>query len=105
MIEALGEEQKGPTIIYCDNMSTIRLSRNPVMHGRSKHIDVRFQFLRDPCKDEKIELQYCKSGEQIANILTIPLKQPEFEKLRNMLEVCSVQSIDQEEVSHDDRES
>ena len=97
MFEVLGEEQKGPTIIYCDNISTIKLSKNPVMYGRSKHIDVRFHFLRDLCKDEKIELQYCRSGEQIADILTKPLKQSALEKLRKMLGVCSVQSIDQGE--------
>ncbi|CAL2228255.1 unnamed protein product [Prunus armeniaca] len=63
IFEVLGDAQKGPTTIYCDNMSTIKLSRNPVMHGRSKHIDVRFHFLRDLCSDEKIVLEYCKSGE------------------------------------------
>ncbi|KAM2279295.1 hypothetical protein ACFX1S_040156 [Malus domestica] len=96
MFEVLGNVQKGPTTIYYDNASTIKLSRNPVMHGRSKHIDVHFHFLRDLCRDGKIELEYCKSGEQVADILTKPLKQPAFEKLRNMLGVCSVCDIDQE---------
>ncbi|KAM1173939.1 hypothetical protein ACFX15_026054 [Malus domestica] len=67
-----------------------KLSRNPVMHGRNKHVDVRFYFLRDLCKDGKIELEYCKSGEQVADILTKPLMQPAFEKLRSMLGVCSL---------------
>ena len=40
----------------CDNSSTIKLSKNPIMHGRSKHIDVRFQFLRNLTKDGTIEL-------------------------------------------------
>lgn len=71
MFEVLGDVQKGPTTIYCD-MSTIKLSRNPVMHGRSKHIDVHFHFLRDLCRDGKIVLDYCKSGEQVADILTKP---------------------------------
>ncbi|CAL9024981.1 unnamed protein product [Prunus brigantina] len=71
MFEVFGDEQKGATI-YCDNMSTIKLSRNAVMHGRSKHIDVRFHFLHDLCSDGKIELQYCKTGEQVADILTKP---------------------------------
>ena len=43
----LGQNQGKPTIIHCDSSSTIKLSKNPVMHGRSKHIDVRFHFLRD----------------------------------------------------------
>ncbi|CAL2246233.1 unnamed protein product [Prunus armeniaca] len=95
MFEVFGDEQKGATIIYCDNMSTIKLSRNPVIHWRSKHIDGCFHFLCDLCRDGKIELQYCKIGEQFADILTKPLKQPAFEKQRSMLGVCSVQSVDQ----------
>ena len=48
IIEKLSlEESKCTTIIFCDNSSTIKLSKNPVSHGRSKHIDVRFHFLRD----------------------------------------------------------
>jgi hypothetical protein len=47
ILEKLNHEQKGCTILMCDNSSTIKLSRNPIMHGRSKHIDVRFHFLRD----------------------------------------------------------
>ncbi|CAL9004869.1 unnamed protein product [Prunus brigantina] len=95
MLEVLGDEQKGPTIIYCDSMSTIKLSRNPVMHESSKHIDVSFHFLRDLCKNGKNELQYCKSGENVADIMTKPLKQLVLEKLRNMFRVCSFHSIDQ----------
>ncbi|CAL2238253.1 unnamed protein product [Prunus armeniaca] len=102
MLEVLGDEQKGPTIIYYDNMSTIKLSRNPVMHERSKHIDVSFHFLRDLCKNGKNELQYCKGGENVADIMTKPLKQLLLEKLRNMLRVCSFQSIDQGETADEE---
>ena len=41
----LGQNQGKSTIIHCDSSSAIKLSKNPVMHGRSKHIDVRFHFL------------------------------------------------------------
>jgi hypothetical protein len=47
-------------IIFCDNNSTIQLSKNPVLHGRRNHIDVKFHFLRDLTKDEMIEIIYCK---------------------------------------------
>ena len=43
----LAQNQGKTTIIRCDSSSAIKLSKNPVMHGRSKHIDVRFHFLRD----------------------------------------------------------
>jgi len=74
-------QQQGPTLIYCDNMSTIKLSKNPVLHGKSKHIDVRFHFLRDLYKEGVIDLVFCKSEDQIADILTKPLKPVIFVKL------------------------
>jgi len=45
ILEKLGHVQGMCAIIYCDNSSTSKLSRNLVLHGRSKHIDVRFHFL------------------------------------------------------------
>ena len=51
VLEQLGYAQKKGTIVTYDNSSTIKLSKNPVMHGRNKHIDVRFHFLRELAKD------------------------------------------------------
>ena len=48
--------QQGPTPIYCDNSSAIKLSKNPILHGRSKHIDVKFHFLRDLTREEIIDV-------------------------------------------------
>ena len=88
ILEEVHFKQQGPTLIYCDNSSTIKLSKNPIMHGRSKHIDVRFHFLRDLSNEGIIDLIYCKSEEQIADIMTKPLKLSAFQKLRNLLGVC-----------------
>lgn len=85
ILEQIGHPQQKPTIVYCDNSSTIKLSRNPVLHGRSKHIDVRFHFLRDLSKDEVIELVHCSSQEQISDIMTKPLKLESFSSLRSRL--------------------
>ena len=74
----------------CDNSSTIKLSKNPVMHGRSKHIDVRFHFLRNLTKEGIVELIHCGSQDQIADIMTKPLKLEAFEKLRKLLGMCEV---------------
>ncbi|TXG67231.1 hypothetical protein EZV62_008506 [Acer yangbiense] len=87
LLEALHYRQQGPTLIYCDNVSAIKLSRNPVLHGRSKHIDVRYHFLRDLCKDGTIDLIFCRSEDQVADILTKPLKLPVF--VKHSVEVCS----------------
>jgi peroxiredoxin family protein len=71
-------------------MSSIKLAKNPIMHGRSKHIDVRFHFLRELCKEGVIELKHCNTQDQIADIMTKALKMDTFEKLRGLLGVCEV---------------
>lgn len=90
ILEELLFKQEGPTPIYCDNTSTINLSKNLVLHGRSKHIDVKYHFLRDLTKDAKISLVYCRSEEQVADMFTKPLKLVSFLKLRDLLGVCKL---------------
>ena len=80
-------------MIYCDNSSTIKLSKNPIMHGRSKHIGIRYHFLRDLSKEGVVELKYCSSQEQIADIMTKPLKLDTFGKLREQLGVCVIPKV------------
>ncbi|KAK7368917.1 hypothetical protein VNO80_10950 [Phaseolus coccineus] len=90
VLEKLGHVQGVCTTIYCDNSFAIRLSRNPVLHGRSKHIDVRFHFLRDLTRDGIVELVRCSTQEQVADIMTKPLKLEAFLKLRDELGICVV---------------
>lgn len=80
-------------MIQCDNSSTIQLSKNPVFHGRSKHIDIRFHFLRDLVKDEVVKLSYCNSQVQVADIMTKPLKLEQFLRLRSMLGMTEASEV------------
>ena len=89
LLEELQFKEDKPTLIYCDNSSAIKLSKNPVLHGRSKHIDVKYHFLRDLTNDGVINLVYCRSEDQVADIQTKPLKLATFVKLRGLLGVCS----------------
>ncbi|RDX76323.1 hypothetical protein CR513_43696, partial [Mucuna pruriens] len=66
--------QSKATVIRCDSNSTIKLSKNPVMDGRCKHIDVRFHFLRGLTKVGTIEMMHCDTQEQVADIMTKQLK-------------------------------
>jgi hypothetical protein len=93
VLEKLGNSQGKCTAVLCDNSSTIKLSKNPVMHRRSKHIDVRFHFLRDLTRDGVVELKHCGTQEQIADIMTKPLKLDVFLKLRKSLGVCEVPGL------------
>jgi hypothetical protein len=93
VLEKIEVEEKTATVIMCDNSSTIQLSKNPVFHGKSKHIDVKFHFLRDLVNDGVIKLIYCASENQIADIMTKPLKLEQFEKLREMLGVTDITKV------------
>jgi ATP sulfurylase len=93
ILKSLHQTQSTPTKVYCDNISAIKLSKNPVMHGRSKHIDIRFHFLRELVKDGLDELITCSTQEQVADILTKPLKLDVFLKMRRLLGVCESPSI------------
>nr|KYP69898.1 Retrovirus-related Pol polyprotein from transposon TNT 1-94 [Cajanus cajan] len=85
VLEKLSLEEQKNTLILCDNNSMIQLSKNPMFHGRSKHIDIKFHFLRDLVKKGTIELSYCSSQTQVVDIMTKPLKLEQFSKLRRML--------------------
>ncbi|CAL2278979.1 unnamed protein product [Prunus armeniaca] len=85
IFEMLGEKQDRPTIVHCDSSSAIKLAKNPVMHERSKHIDIRFHFLRDLIKAGTVEMVHCNSQEQIADVMTKPLKLDAFVKLKALV--------------------
>jgi hypothetical protein len=59
-----------PTLIHCDNQSCIKLSENPVFHDRSKHIEIRYHFIRDQVQRGAVQLQYIPTDDQVADILT-----------------------------------
>jgi hypothetical protein len=70
--EAMGVTVGAPRILL-DNMSAIALSKNPVLHGRSKHIKTKYHFIRECVDRGEIELEYVGTGDQLADILTKPL--------------------------------
>jgi hypothetical protein len=90
ILNHLKVDQSSSTLIYCDNSSSIKLSKNPILHGRCKHIDVRFHFLRDLTKDGTIELIHCRSQDQLADLMTKPLKLESFCNLRESLGITEL---------------
>jgi hypothetical protein len=58
----------GPTPLYIDNQSTIALTRNPEFHAHTKHIEVRHHFVREKLEDGIIDLHYCPTADQLADI-------------------------------------
>ena len=62
------EQEQKKIVIYEDNQSTICLSKNPQFHGRSKHIAIKYHFIRDQVKDGTVDLNYCKTEEMLADV-------------------------------------
>ncbi|CAJ2635972.1 unnamed protein product [Trifolium pratense] len=93
ILDQLGQAQVGETVILCDNSSSIKLSKNPVLHGKCKHIDVRYHFLRDLTKEKIVELEHCSTQDQVADIMTKALKLESFCKLRDRLSICDVITV------------
>nr|GEV96666.1 retrovirus-related Pol polyprotein from transposon TNT 1-94 [Tanacetum cinerariifolium] len=72
--------------IFCDNTSAIAISNNPVLHSRTKHIDIRYHFIRDHILKGDIELYFIPAQYQLADIFTKPLDEPTFKRLIVKLE-------------------
>ena len=60
----------GPTLIFEDNQSAICMSKNPQFHGRSKHINIKFHFIREQVTSNNICLKFCPSEDMVADLLT-----------------------------------
>nr|ABB47537.2 retrotransposon protein, putative, unclassified [Oryza sativa Japonica Group] len=69
LIEMIGAEAR-PVKLYVDNKSAIALMKNPVFHGRSKHIDTRYHFIRECVESGKIQIEFVRTEEQRADALT-----------------------------------
>lgn len=93
LLSVLQFKQDGPTKILCDSKSAITLSKNPVFHGRSKHIDIKFHFIRDLVREKEIVVEYCQTEDQVTDIFTKPLKTEPFLKLKNMLGMIKFEDL------------
>jgi hypothetical protein len=71
-------EYDDPIPIYCDNTSTISISKNPVMHSKMKYILIKYHFLQEQVVEKNIRVEYVGTKEQVANIFTKPLPREAF---------------------------
>ncbi|KAI5320266.1 hypothetical protein L3X38_039974 [Prunus dulcis] len=94
VLEDFGEEQIEGTQILCDNTSAIAMARNPVHHQKTRHISRKFHFIREAIQTKEIELIYCKTEDQIADILTKALPKDRFVRLRSLLGVKSAKGLE-----------
>ncbi|CAI7911812.1 unnamed protein product [Closterium sp. NIES-54] len=70
LLAELGKEQQGPTPLYCDSQGTIALAKNPVFHGLTKHMRVKWHWTRSMVAAGEVELHYMKTTRQPADMMT-----------------------------------
>ena len=75
--------------IKVDNTSAINLSVNPVFHKRSKHIEIRHHFIRQLVQNNIVRFVYVDSANNVADVMTKPLRKTEFRHFRSILFGCS----------------
>ena len=78
------KEPSKPAILYEDNQSAICMTKNPQFHGRCKHISIKYHFIRVEARKGTINIQYCRTDNMIADMLTKGLYAERFAKLREM---------------------
>ena len=71
--------------IKCDNTSAINLTKNPVLHSRTKHIEIRHHFFRNPVEKKDVTFEYVDTKNKLADIFTKPLPSESFLKIRREL--------------------
>jgi uncharacterized beta-barrel protein YwiB (DUF1934 family) len=79
--------------LLCDNESVVKLTNNPVQHARTKHIDVRYHFIRDHKQKGDISIDNVGTDDQLVDIFTKPLDEKRFCKLRNELNILDFSNM------------
>ena len=91
MISGLFDQVMDVTCIWCDNQSCIKMTENPVFHDWSKHIGIKYHYIRDMVEKGAVKLQYVATEEQIADVLMKPLARVKFEYFRVKLGVLQIE--------------
>ncbi|KAI5438952.1 hypothetical protein KIW84_024615 [Lathyrus oleraceus] len=91
--------------LYCDNLSAINISKNPIQHSRTNHTDIRHHFIRELVEEKIIALEHVTTEMQLADIFTKALNANQFECLRGKLGICnsSDNPTSKDDMHHTDR--
>ena len=83
-----GLEEQVP--LLCDNQGAVKLVYNPEFHPKTKHISLRYHFIRQAVEEKKITVDYVESKNQLADIFTKPVAEPTFVDMRRRIGVGKV---------------
>eukprot|EP00253_Pinus_taeda_P028373 PITA_28373 len=87
MLFGLFSQPLRPSVIYCDNQSCIKLTENPIFHDKSKHIGIKYHFIRDYVQNGAVKLEYISTDEQVVDILAKALPRGKHDYFRDKMGV------------------
>jgi hypothetical protein len=93
LAQVLVEVQSSTTstpLLRVDNKSAIALIKNPVLHGQSKHIEVKYHLLRESTKNGRIKVEFIRSEQQLGDYLTKPLGRVKFLELHTKIDLIDI---------------
>ena len=76
--------------IYCDITSAIAIANNPILHSKTKHIEIRYHFIKDHVMNGDLELHFVPTEYQLANLFTKPLDETRFNLLISELGILNI---------------
>ena len=85
LVKDCAESLQNGLTIFGDNQGSIALVKNPINHSKSKHIDIKFHFIREKYSKGLIELQYVPSNDNIADLMTKPATKAKLDKFKQLL--------------------
>lgn len=86
-------QDTAPALIFVDNKSVSSLCKNPVLHDCSKHIDLRYHFIHDCVEKGTVIVEFIRTGEQKADILTKSLGRVRFQELRDKVGIINIKLL------------
>jgi hypothetical protein len=89
----LGFPQKKPIVLLGDNDGSISMTKNPQFHKRTKHVDLRWHWIRDLVNNGRINVVDCRNPQQTADIMTKPLPRPKFGQHVNELGLSDAYAV------------
>lgn len=92
MLKLLNYENKEPTILGTDNMGALHLTKKSLFHGRTKHIEIQYNWIREVVSSGAMVVKHVPTNLMMAELLTKALGKSQFKKLRLMLGMCHVYS-------------
>jgi len=81
------------TILFVDNQSTVKLIKNPEFHKRTKHIDIKYHFIREKVVNQEIDVKHISSEKQLTDLDKSSSKRDRFWSLKSKLSICNVKHI------------